>query len=386
MEMNTRLQVEHPVTEMMTGLDLVEWQLRVAAGEALPLQQSQLTLYGHAIEARLYAENPAKGFLPATGRLQQLTFPPHVAFQINDGATRARVRIDSGVSRGDTITPYYDPMIAKLIAWGETRAQALQTLRQALIDTRLVGVANNVSFLRRLIEHPDFQSGAVDTGLIARHADTLCPEVALSAQHIALALAAVLEQEALTVGADPWSKRDGWRCGHDYRRTLHWRSAEQAAQAELHYGSQGLQLNVQIGASAASQPAVFTYRAQDERYDVSWNGASFHGHVTVTPEAYDLFYQGESLRLCLSDPLMSAPSRHETEGSLSAPMPGKIVSLLVSPGQRVEKGTPLLVMEAMKMEHALLAPGAGAVEAFLFAPGDQVSEGASLLQFRLEEI
>jgi 3-methylcrotonyl-CoA carboxylase alpha subunit len=385
MEMNTRLQVEHPVTEMITGLDLVEWQLRVAAGQALPLSQSQLTLDGHAIEARLYAENPAKGFLPSIGRLQQLSFPAHVAFQINAGETRARVRIDSGVSRGHEITPYYDPMIAKLIAWGETRTQALRTLHQALLDTRLVGVANNVSFLRRLVEHPEVQGGTIDTGLIARHADSLCPEVALSAQHIALALAALLAHEAGTVQADPWSSRDGWRACQNYRRTLHWHSAEQVAQAYLLYSKQGLQLIVQIGTAPASVLADFAYRVDDDRYEVAWNGTSFHGHVTVSALAYDVFHQGEALRIALSDPWVSAAGHHENEGSLSAPMPGKIVSLLAAPGQMVEKGSPLLVMEAMKMEHTILAPAAGAVEAFLFAPGDQVSEGATLLQFRSTE-
>ncbi|MFN6323064.1 MAG: biotin carboxylase N-terminal domain-containing protein [Burkholderiales bacterium] len=385
MEMNTRLQVEHPVTEMITGLDLVEWQLRVAAGEALPLEQSQLSLQGHAIEARLYAENPAKGFLPSMGRLQQLSFPAHVAFQVHQDHARARVRIDSGVSRGDTITPYYDPMIAKLIAWGETRAQALHTLRQALIDTRLVGVAHNVSFLRRLIEHPDFQSGAVDTGLIGRHADSLCPDVALSAPYMALAVAALLEQEAHKVQADPWSNRDGWRCGHDYRRTLLWRSAEQQAQTDLHYLTAGLQLGIQIGTAPISQAADFSYRAQGEHYQVWLNGQSYQGHVIVTADAYDVFYQGEVVRLCWFDPLLAAAGVHENEGSLSAPMPGKIVSLLATPGQMVDKGTPLLVMEAMKMEHTILAPAAGVVEAFLFAPGDQVSEGATLLQFRSTE-
>lgn len=385
MEMNTRLQVEHPVTEMITGLDLVEWQLRVAAGETLPLEQSQLVLQGHAIEARLYAENPAKGFLPSMGRLQQLSFPAHVAFQIQHNEARARVRIDSGVSRGDTITPYYDPMIAKLITWGETRAQALQTLRQALMDTRLVGVANNVSFLRRLVEHTDFQSGEVDTGLIARHADTLCPDAALNEQAIALAVAALLEQEARTVQAEPWSSRDGWRCGHDYRRTLHWHSAEQPAQAQLHYLAHGMHLLLQIGNAPATLAADFAYRAQGDRYEVSWNGHSFHGDVVVSAEAYDVFYQGEALRLCYFNPLLAAAGHHENEGSLSAPMPGKIVSLLAAPGQMLEKGSPLLVMEAMKMEHTILAPAAGAVEAFLFAPGDQVSEGATLLQFRSRE-
>ncbi|MGA8010125.1 MAG: biotin carboxylase N-terminal domain-containing protein, partial [Thiomonas sp.] len=211
MEMNTRLQVEHPVTEMITGLDLVEWQLRVAAGEPLPIGQAEVRGKGHAIEARIYAEHPEAGFLPSTGQLHLLEFPPHVAFesggqQVSSPGVGVLPRVDSGVREGDAITPYYDPMIAKLIAWGETREQSRLRLRQALAATRISGLQTNVQFLHRLLDLPDFADGVVDTGLIARHQDVLLATPAI-ALHVACAAAvgALLEGERALQSADPWS-------------------------------------------------------------------------------------------------------------------------------------------------------------------------------------
>ncbi|MGC9164062.1 MAG: 3-methylcrotonyl-CoA carboxylase, partial [Thiomonas sp.] len=211
MEMNTRLQVEHPVTELITGLDLVEWQLRVAAGEPLPLAQQQLRCTGHAIEARIYAEHPEAGFLPSTGVLQRLALPPHTAFGPVDAQG---IRIDSGVREGDAITPYYDPMIAKLIAWAPTREQARLRLRQALAATHIAGVQTNVQFLHRLLGQQAFAAGVVDTGLIARQQDALLAPPAI-APHLACAAAvgAVLEDERAAQTADPWSACDGFTTG-----------------------------------------------------------------------------------------------------------------------------------------------------------------------------
>ena len=235
MEMNTRLQVEHPVTEMITGFDLVEWQLRVAAGEKLPATQAELKLRGHSLEARVYAENPEKGFLPAIGTLSHLRFPEHVAFVRN-----GPVRVDSGVRQGDAITPFYDPMIAKLIVWGEDRQQALMRMAEALGQTQIVGLATNVAFLKRLVESKAFSAADLDTGLIAKnHAELFPEEKAPSAGVLALATAAVLAREERLAGADPWSTRTGWRVNQTYVRGLRLGAHE----VQITYGHRGYKFN-----------------------------------------------------------------------------------------------------------------------------------------------
>ena len=363
MEMNTRLQVEHPVTEMITGFDLVEWQLRVASGEKLPATQEQLKIRGHAFEARVYAENPEKGFLPSIGTLSHLRFPEHVTF-----TTGGNVRVDSGVREGDTITPFYDPMIAKLIVWGEDRQQALTRLADALGQTQIVGLATNVAFLKRLAESKPFSTADVDTGLIARNHDALFPaDVKPPEGVLALAAAAVLTEEDKGVGNDPWSARTGWRVNQVLLRTLKLGEHE----VRVTYLHDGL----------AFEGKKLTTRRDGDDYVLSLGGEPVRGTVVREGETLHVFHGGKLTQLALFDALAHAGGDDAHGGKLAAPMPGKIVALLAAKGAQVKKGTPLLVMEAMKMEHTITAPSDGTVQEFLFAAGDQVAEGAELLKF-----
>ncbi|MFM7483707.1 MAG: acetyl/propionyl/methylcrotonyl-CoA carboxylase subunit alpha [Burkholderiaceae bacterium] len=372
MEMNTRLQVEHPVTEMITGTDLVEWQLRVAAGEPLPLQQSDLQIQGHAIEARIYAENPEKGFLPSIGRLQHVQWPDAVAF------TQGAVRIDAAVRQGDAITPYYDPMIAKLIVHGHDRAQALARMQQALQAIEIVGPATNVSFLQRLIATNAFTSADLDTGLIERHHDALFPAPAtLPFAMAGLWVAKLALPER--AGSDPWDSPHGWRLNGSYRRDLRFDCDEQAHQLALDYQRDSWCMTYQ------SQPWMLT--------DIAIHGATVSlqlaqqpiaGRVIREGDRFHVFWQGQHRVLQWSDPIAHA-GEHEAEGGrLTAPMPGKIVQLMVNAGEQVTQGAPLLIMEAMKMEHTISAPANGTVASLNYAVGDQVAEGAQLLSFVVE--
>jgi 3-methylcrotonyl-CoA carboxylase alpha subunit len=380
MEMNTRLQVEHPVTEMITGLDLVEWQLRVAWGERLPVTQGEVRHRGHAIEARLYAESPERGFLPSTGALSHLRFPEHVAFARHpepDAPTPSAVRVDSGVRALDDITPFYDPMIAKLIVWGESREQALHRMIDALGQTQVVGVATNVAFLRRLVASEPFARAELDTGLIARHHAALFPgPQPPSREVLALACAGLLQLESAGAEAscDPWAKRSGWRLNHDSRRSLPFTSAAGPAPVTLTYERAGYRL----ASSHGEWP--LTCSARGDEVHIMLGAQPARGTVVREGERVHVFAFGEHAVLELVDPLAHAET-DTGRGGLTAPMPGKIVALLVKAGEAVKAGDPLLVMEAMKMEHTVTAPGDGQVSAWLFRPGDQVPEGATLLEF-----
>ncbi|AVR89825.1 acetyl/propionyl/methylcrotonyl-CoA carboxylase subunit alpha [Thauera aromatica] len=391
MEMNTRLQVEHPVTEMITGLDLVEWQLRVAWGEALPLAQEQLQIRGHAIEARIYAEDPTKGFLPATGRLLHLARP----------AESVHVRIDSGVDEGDAIGPDYDPLIAKLIVWeeggaadpaGGSRERARLRLLQALADFQLVGVAHNVDFLSRLAACPAFARGELDTGLIEREQGWLFPAadpVPAEVWYLA-ALAELLREsraaaEAAWRSADPcspWHARDGWRLNACARRVLVFRHGvlRQAVQVEYRADAFALGLDPAAGAWLAARGEL----GERGQLRAELDGRCLDATVISAGEARHVFLDGRSWGLACVDPLAPAAGEGVAEGGLRAPMPGRVVALLAQPGQRVEKGAALLSLEAMKMEHTLTAPAAGTVKAFHCALGDQVDDGAELLEFEAE--
>ncbi len=382
MEMNTRLQVEHPVTEMITGTDLVEWQLRVASGERLPLLQHELRIHGHAIEARIYAENPEKGFLPSTGLLQHLRLPAAVEFMNGD------VRIDAGVREGDAISPYYDPMIAKLIVRGADRAQALARLSQALAACEVVGPATNVAFLGRLVRGDAFAKADLDTGLIERHHATLFPpSPAVPMQALALAVAqlagAVAPQGAATADswADPWAANDGWRANArhgGYARTLVFSDGEAEVAVTLAYQRNGWLLQ-----RGDEQALLHGFAAKGQQLSLMLDEQRVCGHVVRTGDAFHVFVDGRHWQLDWNDRIAHA-GEHESEGGrLTAPMPGKIVALLVQPGAMVEKGAPLLIMEAMKMEHTISAPGHGKVAELLYAVGDQVAEGAQLLSFEL---
>ncbi len=373
MEMNTRLQVEHPVTEMITGTDLVEWQLRVAAGERLPLLQDELRINGHAIEARIYAENPEKGFLPSIGALQHLRMPDALQFE------NADVRIDAGVREGDAISPYYDPMIAKLIVHGQDRAQALARMSQALAAFEVVGPATNVAFLGRLIASEPFSTADLDTGLIDRHHAALFPPAG-EPPLAALALVVARLAMPVTVSNDPWDAPNGWRLSGGYLRKLRFGCDGADIDADLVYRRDGWQL-LRDGAQA-----LMTDIQTDERQvTLALDGARVQGRVVRSGDSFHVFHAGRHWVFDWSDPIAHA-GEHESEGGrLTAPMPGKIVQLLVDAGTAVEKGAPLLIMEAMKMEHTISAPAKGRVAELLYAVGDQVAEGAQLLSFTPEE-
>jgi 3-methylcrotonyl-CoA carboxylase alpha subunit len=376
MEMNTRLQVEHPVTEMITGLDLVEWQLRVASGEPLPLRQEQLRIRGHALEARIYAEDPDHGFLPSTGKLVHLA-PP---------APSAEVRVDTGVEEGDTITPFYDPMIAKLIVWGADRRAALARMTAALADYRIVGVSNNVAFLGRLIATPSFALADLDTGLIEREHATLFPEVrvvdedawALAALSVVLAERAVAAAEVASAADrdSPWRILDGWRINGRASRAMTLRCGEASQTIAVTASASGDSLSI----DGLTIP-VAGVLAADGRLAARIGTRRHDAVVVVVGDRRVVFMHGRSWSFTLDDPLAAGVDREEHAAGLRAPMPGKVVALLATPGTLVDKGAPLIVLEAMKMEHTITAPQKGTVKAFLHAAGDQVTEGAELVDF-----
>ncbi len=378
MEMNTRLQVEHPVTEAITGLDLVEWQLRVAAGEPLPLTQEQLAIRGHAIEARVCAENPDADFLPATGTLHVARWPEHVAFMRHD----ALPRVDSGVREGDAISPFYDPMIAKLIVWGEDRAQALARLDAALGQTHLLGPATNVAFLRRVVNSRAFATADLDTALIQREHAALFEAPALPAAVAAAAVAAhILAAEAALEDADPWSRRDGWRLhGGALRRVDLERDGKPLPVQLLRQHDGGTLLRLADGTSLAFESRPLG----GARHDVQLGTHRFTAAVYAQGERFAVFTDAGSALLAEHDPLAHAADGAGAEGRLSAPMPGKVVGFLAKVGEAVKRGQPLAVMEAMKMEHTIHAPRDGVVEELLYAVGDQVAEGGELLRLKAE--
>ncbi len=346
MEMNTRLQVEHPVTEAITGLDLVAWQIRVARGEPLPLEQSQVRLDGHAIEVRLYAEDPANDFLPATGTLHLYREP----------ATGNGRRVDSGVREGDSVSPFYDPMLGKLIAWGENREEARLALLAMLDEMRVGGVRTNLAFLRRVLAHPAFAAAELDTGFIARHeAELLPPARELPQSFWQLAADAWVYSEPLRVRTDdlhsPWHPPSGLRLGLP-------------AEADLHLACQGIRQKVRprlAGRLGADHPDP-------------------HGQAIRQDDILYLQWDGELHAVTRVDPIADAEASHSHPGGLTAPMNGSIVRVLVEAGQHVEAGTALVVLEAMKMEHSIRAPAAGMVKTIHCAEGDMVAEGTALVE------
>ncbi|MDF3936731.1 acetyl/propionyl/methylcrotonyl-CoA carboxylase subunit alpha [Pseudomonas citronellolis] len=361
MEMNTRLQVEHPVTEAITGLDLVAWQIRVARGEPLPITQEQVPLIGHAIEVRLYAEDPEGGFLPASGHLDLYREPPA-------GPGR---RVDSGIREGDDISPFYDPMLAKLIAWGENREEARQRLLAMLGETAVGGFKTNLAFLRRVLAHPAFAAAELDTGFIARHQEQLLPAASeLPPQFWQLAGEAWAQSEAERVRGDdahsPWSARDGWRSGLPGETDLHLLAKGESQVVRLRHadGVRGARLN-------------------GDWLDVDLDGLRRRHQALRKGDSLYLEWQGELVPVRRFDPIAEAEAAHAHHGGLGAPMNGSIVRILVEPGQAVEAGAALVVLEAMKMEHSIRAPHAGVVKSLYCSEGELVSEGTALVE--LEE-
>ena len=379
MEMNTRLQVEHPVTEMITGLDLVEWQLRVAAGEPLPLAQEQVGHRGHAIEVRLYAEDSANDFLPAVGQLHHLRVPeagPHL-------------RIDSGVRAGDRISVHYDPMIAKLVVWDDSRPQAVRRLIRALAGVEVAGLSTNAGFLHAIAAHPAFLAADLDTGFIARHQARLLPDAALLESRI-LALASLgllLERAAAArreaaASADPhspWARHDGWRLNDEARETLRFRSGDNEYEVVLVYHPEGYLLRLAGGPMLAGGRLEADGRLQ-ARLDGLVGSA---GYVRLGAEV-TLFVDGRTIRLTVVDPL-AGEAVEAPGGGLLSPMPGRLTAILVEPGTTVIRGQPLAVMEAMKMEHTLRAPHDGVVTGLNYHVGAMIDEGVAVLAFAAEE-
>ncbi len=371
MEMNTRLQVEHPVTEFITGTDLVEWQLRVAAGQPLPKRQDELAIHGHALEARLYAEDADRGFLPSTGTLRRLRLP----------TPSANVRVDTGVEEGDSITPYYDPMIAKLIVWDVDRDAALRRMRQALADCQVVGVTTNAGFLRRLVQTDSFANAKLDTALIEREQAALAVtgdgEQAL--WELA-AIAAVASTPAAAADArdphSPWQAQDGWRLGVPAARSVPLQQGERAHTLKVWTTADGWR--VQCGDAA---PKQVVGHADGQTLSVQMDERRWRLQLQRDGDQLYLFASDGQHRFTLHDPVGESEQASADAGSLLAPMPGRIVATLVAAGTQVKRGTPLVVLEAMKMEHTLQAPADGTVKGYRAKAGDQVGDGAVLVDF-----
>ena len=367
MEMNTRLQVEHPVTEMITGLDLVEWQLRVARGEPLPLRQDQLNMAGHALEARIYAEDPDRGFLPSIGRLEYFATPK----------PSRHVRVDTGVGQGDEITPYYDSMLAKLIVWDETRELALTRMRRALDEFRVVGIANNVAFLNRLVSSPAFSAADLDTALIERQHEILFPPIAVPPREVWLAAtAATLLRQAATTPGSPWNATDGWRLGSRAQRDLSFRSGEVEKIVQVRFLPAGWQL--EFDGQVSNAAGKFD---TDSKLSLVLDSGRCNATVFRSGDSEHVFLNGRHHVLTQVDSLTRTAAASAGPAGLRSPMPGRVIELIASVGAVVAKGAPLLVLEAMKIEHTIMAPGAGTVRAFRVAAGEQVGEGVELVDF-----
>jgi 3-methylcrotonyl-CoA carboxylase alpha subunit len=387
MEMNTRIQVEHPVTEMITGLDLVEWQLRVAAGQALPLRQGDIALRGHAIEVRLYAEVPETGFLPSSGTLRRFELP----------TASAALRIETGMQAGDRVGIDYDPMLAKLIVHAGTRPEAVAALRSALSQVRIAGVGNNVMFLRRLAASAAFAGGRLDIGFIEREPE-LISGTPLPADAPMLAAAALwtLAQEhplpapgAAAAAACPWRAGDGWRLNGYLQRRLEFDpgnaadasavapgAAAAASAVVVEYRSQGLHLTIGERSGAAM------LRAEgNDVFDLQFGVDAVRVQIEEDAGLLRLVTDAGEYRLRRRDPLQASVDAYVAEASLAAPMPGRVIAQLVAAGSAVRKGAPLLILEAMKMEHTLCAPANGTVRGYRAGVGEQVKEGAELIDF-----
>ena len=366
MEMNTRLQVEHPVTEAITGLDLVEWQLRVAAGEALPLAQDALAITGHAIEVRLYAEDPARDFAPSVGTLRHLALP--------EGAG---IRVDAGVRAGDVIPIHYDPMVAKLIAHGADREEARRRLLRALMATKVAGLRTNLPLLRAIAAHPAFAAAELDTGFIARHADALLAPAPLAPRAaLAAAVLRLLRDEPVTDPADPhspWGLATAWRLNGEGWQDFSLADGDAALTIRAHLGA-GVMLDLPGGAAR-----VAAARWDGDAASFTLDGAAIRATVLCEGDALAVILDGATHELRHRDPRAPSGVADSAGGRVVAPMPGRVLQVLVAPGDAVARGAVLLVIEAMKVQMRITAPADGIVGALRCAPGDLVEDGAELV-------
>ena len=368
-EMNTRLQVEHPVTELITGIDLVEWQLRVAFGEKLPLTQGEIRLNGHAIEARVYAENPHKNFMPSAGRIRTWRTPD----ELNG------LRIDAGYRAGDTVSPHYDAMLAKVIAWAPTRDAAIERLNRGLEDTDVRGIVTNIPFLSALLTHPQVRANAIDTGFIERELKNLTPAPAgLGDLELCAAVAAILGNEAKTAAAEaqsPW-RTAGWMPVGRRLRVFAFRHGKEAEQKiSLQYGNGPATLTI------GGRELVLSFAAsQDGGYDLTLEGMK--SHFVADIEGHELYLRTRNGRFDLHwvDPFGGDDEEQVGDDKIVAPLPGTVVALLAEIGAKLEKGAPILTLEVMKMEQTLRAPFAGVLKAIKCKVGDIVGEGVELAE------
>jgi 3-methylcrotonyl-CoA carboxylase alpha subunit len=367
-EMNTRLQVEHPVTELITGIDLVEWQIRVAFGEKLPLTQDQIRMNGHAIEARVYAENPQKNFMPSVGKIRTWRLPPQA-----DG-----LRIDAGYREGDAVSPYYDAMLAKVIAWAPTREAAIDRLNRGLEETDVRGIVTNTPFLAALITHPKVRANKIDTGFIERELKALTVSTGAPGDlEMAAAVAAILGEEAKAAGQhahSPWNTF-GWMPVGRRERVFVLRAGQDAEKVTLHYGSGPSTLTVEnreiVFASTPSEAVA---------YDVTLDGVK--SHIVAFIEGHELYLRTRHGRFELHwvDPFGGETEEQTGEDKIVAPLPGTVVALLAEVGATLEKGAPILTLEVMKMEQTLRAPFAGVLKKIKCKVGDIVQEGVELAE------
>ena len=380
MEMNTRLQVEHPVTEEITGVDLVEWQLRVAAGEELPLRQDDLQIHGHAIEVRLYAEDPDNNFLPAAGKINYLTYPQ------DDEAVRIETAVfESPEGNGDTVSIHYDPMIAKIITHGETRDEALNAMTEALAETRITGLKTNLNFLQNIIMHPGFQAADLTTGFLAAHADDLFGS-SVNFEDMAWHLAAIAAMKSHFAARiyrnkriSPWDDTTGWR-----------QNGIEPLKIELSQGDDSRMLGVLFHQNDSftvltddDQPFYYELNAGPDSYSYEIAGdAVCEASLVLDGQKINVLYDGMNIAFQWHDPLSTDHTQDGAQGRLTAPMPGKIVAVKVSAGDSVKKGMPLVILEAMKMEHTITAPADGEIAAVNANPGDQVDEKLELVSFK----
>ncbi len=376
MEMNTRLQVEHPVTEAITGVDLVRWQLEVAAGGTLPRSQEQIPLDGHAVEVRLYAEDPTNQFLPSTGRLTRLRMPRR----------HSQIRTDMGVREGDDITGFYDPMIGKIIAHGQSRSEALGVLGNFLSGMEIVGPQTNAAFLERVVTSDGFRAAELDTGFIDRHFDELVPQCDLSNEVVALATAGhlaaraaarVAKQRSTTEPHSPWASSDGWSLGGPRREAL--RFEVDGRPVELTTKQTKAELHCWFDSDEALN--LTTYLEPDDRLTGEIDGQRISAAFLPDRNGFALVHAGIAYQFSLTDPLAVEEDSEGPVVSATAPMPGRIIDVAVRPGDTVEKGAALVVMEAMKMEHTVTASADTVVATVNVAVGDQVERGALLIAF-----